>query len=414
MDNYLENINFFETVDPFELVKMYGTPVYIYSEKVLRQRCQELKNLLKYPNFDIHYSVKTNNNIELLKIIRDEGLSVDAMSPGEIYTCTLAGYPLDRIYSVCNNVTAEEMKYAGERGIVTSVDSLMQLDLWGQTNPGSKVAVRYNPGVGAGHHEKVITAGRNTKFGVSRAETDDVKVLLKKYDLILEGINLHIGSLFLDHGAYLEAAEVLMEISEQFESIRFLDFGGGFGIPYQKHAEQPRLDLDKTGKALDALIENWTKKTGWQGMIVIEPGRFVAAECGVLLGTVNSIKTLYDKKYIGTDLGFNRIPRPVMYDAYHEVEVYRQNPPAQTEKEVVQIVGNICETGDYIAKDRELPKVEQHDLVAVMDAGAYCYSMSSNYNLRERPAEVLINNDGSHRLIRKRDTLEDMVKNCLV
>ena len=414
MDNYLESNHFFENIDPFELVKTYGTPVYVYSEKVLRQRCRDLKNLLKYPNFDIHYSVKTNNNLELLKIIRDESLSVDAMSPGEIYTCTLAGYPLDRIYSVCNNVSADDMRYAGERGIVTSVDSIMQLDLWGQVNPGTKVSVRFNPGVGAGHHEKVITAGRNTKFGVSRAETDDVKALLRKYNLTLEGINLHIGSLFLDHDAYLEAAEVLMEISEQFESIQFLDFGGGFGIPYQKHAEQPRLDLVKTGKAFDALIEKWTKKTGWNGTIVIEPGRFVAAECGVILGTVNSIKTLYNKKYIGTDLGFNRMPRPVMYDAYHEVEVYRQNPPTQQEKEIVQVVGNICETGDYIAKDRELPKVEQHDLIAVLDAGAYCYSMSSIYNLRERPAEVLIMDDGTHRLIRKRDTLEDMIKNSIV
>jgi len=414
MDNYLESNNFFENIDPFELVKTYGTPVYVYSEKVLRQRCRDLKNLLKYPNFDIHYSVKTNNNLELLKIIRDEDLSVDAMSPGEIYACTLAGYSLDRIYSVSNNVSADDMRYAGERGIVTSVDSIMQLDLWGQVNPGTKVSVRFNPGVGAGHHEKVITAGRNTKFGISRAEIDDVKALLKKYNLTLEGINLHIGSLFLDHDAYLEAAGVLMEISEQFESIQFLDFGGGFGIPYQKHAEQPRLDLQKTGKAFDALIEKWTKKTGWNGTIVIEPGRFVMAECGVILGTVNSIKTLYDKKYIGTDLGFNRMPRPVMYDAYHEVEVYHQNPPTQQEKEIVQVVGNICETGDYIAKDRELPKVEQHDLIAVLDAGAYCYSMSSIYNLRERPAEVLIMDDGTHRLIRKRDTLEDMVKNSIV
>ncbi len=409
MNNYLSGIQFFGNIDPLELIQQFGSPIYVYSEAILRQRCREIKNFMTFKHFDAHYSLKANNNVELLKIIREEGISSDAMSPGELFIAQKAGYTKDDILYVCNNVSAEEMINAVDQGLVTSLDSLAQIETLGQVRPGSRISIRFNPGIGAGHHEKVITAGKKTKFGVWHDQIGDIKALLSQYQLKLEGINMHIGSLFLEHSSYTKAAEELLKIAEEFEGLVFIDFGGGFGIPYQKHAQQGRLDLRETGKVLDQLVTQWSEKTGWKGTIVVEPGRYIAAECGVLLGTVHALKSQFDTNYAGTDLGFNVNPRPVLYDSYHELEIFGKNEKASQATEKVSVVGNICESGDIVAKDRELPVIEQGDIIAMLDSGAYCFSMCSNYNARLKPAEVLIQSDGTPRLIRRRDTLEDIM-----
>ena len=218
----------------------------------------------------------------------------------------------------------------------------------------------------------------------------------------------------MEHENYTAAANELLKIAEQFEGLQFVDFGGGFGIPYRKRTQQKRLNLQKMGRALDRVVLDWSQKTGWNGTIVIEPGRFISAECGVLLGTVHAVKSLFGTRYVGTDLGFNVNPRPVLYDSYHEIEVFGREEKHRNQTEKVTIVGNICETGDVLAKERELPIVEENDIVALLDAGAYCYSMCSNYNARLRPAEVLIQTDGRVRLIRRRDTLTDIANQYLL
>ena len=395
-------------------MQQYGSPLYVYNESILRQRCREIRSLLTYGKFDVHYSIKANNNIELLKIIRDEGLHSDAMSPGELFIAQQAGFSNKEILYVCNNVSADEMAAAVDQGVTVSLDSLSQIDLLGSAKPGSRVAVRFNPGIGAGHHEKVRTGGKKTKFGVLYDQIDEVKKRLKRYRLLLEGVNMHIGSLFLEHENYTAAANELLKIAEQFEGLQFVDFGGGFGIPYRKRTQQKRLNLQEMGRALDRVVLDWSQKTGWNGTIVIEPGRFISAECGVLLGTVHAVKSLFGTRYVGTDLGFNVNPRPVLYDSYHEIEVFGREEKYRNRTEKVTIVGNICETGDVLAKERELPTVEENDIVALLDAGAYCYSMCSNYNARLRPAEVLIQTDGRVRLIRRRDTLTDIANQYLL
>jgi diaminopimelate decarboxylase len=405
--------NFFGNTDPIGLISRYGSPLYTYNENILRKRCRELKDLVSYPTFTVNYSPKANSNIELIKIVRSEGLRVDAMSPGEIYVNLLAGYKPDEILYISNNVNEDEFLYAIHAGVKISVDSVSQLRMFGRLNPGGKVAFRLNPGHGAGHHEKVVTAGQKTKFGIDMNNLPEVKEVLGEYNLKLTGINQHIGSLFMDSEAYLNSARSMLSVAGQFEDLEFIDLGGGFGIPYKKQSNQPRLDLHELGLRLSELIHSWVEDYGKEIEFKIEPGRYIVAESSILLGKVNAVKTNYDIKYIGTDLGFNVLIRPAMYDSHHDVEIYRGNNTPSTKEEMVRIVGNICETGDIIAKDRILPEIFENDILGVLDSGAYGYSMSSNYNNRLRPAEVLIDANGENRLIRRRDSLEDIVRNFI-
>ena len=408
---YTEQTNFYGSSKPSELLKEYGSPLYVYNESILRQRCREMAGLVSYPNYRSNYSIKANSNLELLKIVREEGLHADAMSPGEIHVLLAAGFRPDEILFVANNVSAEEMQYAIDKGIIISCDSLSQLRQYGRLDPGGKVAVRFNPGVGAGHHEKVVTGGEKTKFGVSLDFIDEVKAILKEYRLRLVGINQHIGSLFMEPSAYLQGAKALLDVASNFEDLEFVDMGGGFGIPYRKQEGQERLDLREIGRGLTQLIEDWTANYGKRVRLKIEPGRYIVAECGVLLGTVHSVKQNGTTTYIGTDIGFNVLLRPAMYDSHHDIEFYRNDAILKTEKvRPATVVGNICESGDIIAEDRMLPEAAEGDLISIMDAGADGYSMASNYNNRLRPAEVLIGLDGSPRLIRRRDTLEDLMR----
>ncbi len=413
MDNYYsEKTNFFQNTNPMRLIEEYGSPIYVYNQRVFRKKCREMTSLIEYPNFKVTYSIKANSNLELLKIARKEGMHADAMSPGEIFVLTKAGFEANEIFYISNNVSRKEMSYAVERGIMTSVDSLSQLGMYGQINPGGKVAVRLNPGIGAGHHEKVVTGGKKSKFGINLDKIDEIKKIAKKYNLEIVGINQHIGSLFMKGDAYLTGVQSVLDSARQFENLDFVDFGGGFGVPYKKQEGQAPMELEEFGFKFNDILTRWVDQYGKQIMFRIEPGRYVAAEAGILIGTVNAIKNNYGIKFIGTDIGFNVIKRPVMYESHHDIEIYRKGHMVKSDQgETVTVVGNICESGDIVAKNRFLPVIEEGDLLGVMDAGAYCYSMASNYNNRFRPAEVLIEEGGAVRLIRRRDTFEDLIRN---
>jgi diaminopimelate decarboxylase len=404
---------FFGNTDPVQLTEKYGTPLYVYNENILRQRCRDMKKLISYKNFAVNYSPKANGNLELIKIIRSEGLRVDAMSPGEIYVNMMAGYKPEEILYISNNVSEDELRYAINAGVKISVDSVSQLELFGKINPGGKVVFRLNPGVGAGHHEKVVTGGQKTKFGIELSSIPEVKRISKEYNLKIIGINQHIGSLFMEGDVYLESAGSILSVARQFDDLEFIDLGGGFGIPYRKQAGQPRLDLKELGDRLSAVIQSFVKEYKKEIEFKIEPGRYIVAESGILLGNVNAVKKNYQTKYIGTDLGFNVLIRPAMYDSHHDVEIYRKTGHPSLKEETVTIVGNICETGDIIAKERNLPEIFENDILGVLDSGAYGYSMSSTYNNRLRPAEILIGENDNPRIIRKRDTLEDLVRNFI-
>jgi diaminopimelate decarboxylase len=401
--------NFFEGLAPFDLIERFGSPLYVYNERLFRKKCREMKNLITYPKFEVNFSIKANSNLTLLKIAKEEGLSADAMSPGEIFVLLEAGFSPDQIFFVPNNVSAEEMKYALDKNILISVDSLSQLKTLGKIYEG-RVAARFNPGVGLGHHEKVVTAGKNTKFGVNESDLPAFKEILHTYKLKLTGINQHAGSLFMEPTDFLNSIQSFLKIALRFDSLEFVDFGGGFGIPYGKQQNQKPLDLKETGERLDDIAYRFASDYGRQLTVKIEPGRYICAESGIILGSVLAVKE-NESKYIGTDIGFNVLARPILYDSRHEIEIYRNADQPSFNDEKISIVGNICESGDILAKDVTLPRIFEGDLIGVLDAGAYGFSLSSNYNNRLRPAEVLITEAGECKLIRRRETFLDLIKN---
>jgi diaminopimelate decarboxylase len=384
-----------------ELLEKYGSPLYVYDEAVIRERCLEVRRLSSYSRFIPNYSAKANTNIEFLKIVRSEGFHADAMSPGEILLEEAAGFKPDELLFVSNNVSVEEMRFAADRGIMVSVDSLSQLERYGRAGLPKKVAFRLNPGIGVGHSAKVVTGGKS-KFGIEKKDLEKVKETARRFGLSIAGINQHIGSLFLWSGEYLAAAEVLFETALDFPDLEFIDLGGGLGVPYR--AGEGRLDMEALGQALSEKIGGFTR--GKTITIMVEPGRYISAESCVLLGMVHSVKENYGETYVGTDIGFNALMRPVLYDSWHDIQFFTDSGRVQK----LTITGNICESGDILARDRELPLPEPGDIIAVENAGAYGYSMASNYNSRLRPAEALIGLDGKDRLIRRRDSYEDLLR----
>lgn len=411
MKSYIEKVDFFKGNNPEEIVSKYGTPLYVYNEEIIRAHMHSVSQVItKYP-YTANYSIKANTNIHILKLAMEEGINCDAMSEGELRMLKAAGFPKDRIFFVPNNVSEEELKYAIDEGIMTSLDSLSQLETFGTLNPGGRCAVRINPGVGAGHHEKVITAGKKTKFGIAEEDIDTIFEVAKKYDLKIVGINQHIGSLFMEPDPYLKAVSNLLRIAERFENLEFIDFGGGYGIPYHKLDDEKEYDMEGFKKALEPILDEFVEKYGKAPLFKSEPGRYCVAEGCVLLGRFHATKQNAGHAYAGTDIGMNVLVRPSMYDSWHDIEVLRDGKPVSRDNlSEITVTGNICESGDLLAKDRMLPRIQKGDLACVLDAGAYGYAMCSTYNSRPRPAEVMVCKDGSIKVIRQRETYEDLLK----
>ena len=420
MTSFIENSNFFAGNNPEDIVAKYGTPVYVYNEKILRDRMAKVaKVITKYP-YTANYSVKANTNIHILKLALEEGLNCDAMSVGEITLLLKAGFPSERIFFVPNNVAPYELAFALKNGVMTSLDSLSQLELFGevcnQMNiPAGerKCAVRINPGVGAGHHEKVVTGGKKTKFGIAEYDIPHIFEIASKYEVRIAGINQHIGSLFMDPQPYLDAVTNLLRIAEQFDNLDFIDFGGGYGIPYHKLNDEKDFPMEDFKARLEPILDDFVARYGKTPLFKSEPGRFCVAEGSVILGRVHATKENSGIQFAGTDVGMNVLVRPSMYDSHHDIEVIRDGnvlPRNEADLVVQTVTGNICESGDILAKDRPLPKLEEGDLICVLDTGAYGWSMCSTYNSRPRPAEVLICADGKVKQIRRKETIEDLMK----
>ena len=411
MNSYIEPVDFFKGNDPEELVREYGTPLYVYNEDIIRKHMESVSKVIeKYP-YTANYSVKANTNIHILKIALESGINCDAMSVGEIKMLEAAGFPYDRIFFVPNNVSDEEMQYAIDRDIMISLDSLSQLEQYGQLNPGGRCAVRINPGVGAGHNEKVVTGGKKTKFGVPEYDIDKIFEIAGRYNLTIAGINQHIGSLFMNPDPYLEAVSNLLNIAKRFDNLEFIDFGGGYGIPYHKLDDEAEYPMEDFKERLLPILDTFVESYGKTPLFKSEPGRFCVAEGSVILGRVHAIKENSGVEYIGTDVGMNVLVRPSMYDSWHDIEILRDGKPVSRDNLSERTVsGNICESGDLLAKARLLPETKKGDLVCVLDTGAYGYSMCSTYNSRPRPAEVMITGDGKVKCIRRAETYEDLFR----
>lgn len=418
MNSFVESVNFFEGNNPEKIASEYGTPLYVYNEKILRDRMHKVSQVItKYP-YTANYSVKANTNIHILKLALEEGINCDAMSTGEIEMLFKAGFPKDRIFFIPNNVDASELIYALKHGIMTSLDSLAQLELFGECCSDLKLsddkrqcAVRINPGVGAGHCEKVVTGGKKTKFGIAEEDIPQIFEIAAKYNITIAGINQHIGSGFMSPEPYLEAVKNFLQIALQFKNLKFIDFGGGYGIPYHKLDDEKEYPMEDFKKRLEPILDDFVAKYGSAPMFKSEPGRYCVAEGSVILGRVHATKQNNGHLYAGTDVGMNVLVRPSMYDSWHDVEVIRDGKVVARDNLVEQnLVGNICESGDILAKERKLPKMQRGDLACILDTGAYGWSMCSTYNSRPRAAEVLITKDGKVKQIRRRETINDLMR----
>ena len=417
MTSFIQNTNFFAGNNPEEIASEYGTPVYVYNEKILRDRMSKVaKVITKYP-YTANYSVKANTNIHILKLALEEGLNCDAMSVGEITLLMKAGFPVERIFFVPNNVAPCELAFALENGVMTSLDSLSQLELFGEVcnqmeiaPENRKCAVRINPGVGAGHHEKVVTGGKKTKFGIAEYSIPQIFEIAEKYQITIAGINQHIGSLFMDPQPYLDAVTNLLRIAHQFKNLEFIDFGGGYGIPYHKLDDEKDFPMEDFKSRLEPILDEFVASYGKAPLFKSEPGRYCVAEGSVILGRVHATKENSGIQFAGSDIGMNVLVRPSMYDSHHDIEVIRDGEIVSRDNLIEQTVtGNICESGDILAKNRLLPKIQEGDLICALDTGAYGWSMCSTYNSRPRPSEVMICADGSVKQIRRKETIEDLM-----
>ncbi|MEM2394460.1 MAG: diaminopimelate decarboxylase [Candidatus Bathyarchaeia archaeon] len=416
LKNPLENVDgelYIDGVSAVKLAETFGTPLYVISENKIKENYRKLYEAFskKYRKFRILYSAKANTNLSVLKILHNEGAYVDTVSAGEVYLALMAGFNPKEILYTGINVGDEELKYVLDKGVMINLDSLSQLSRLLRLGVPEILSFRINPEHGAGYHEYVVTASKHAKFGLDEASALKAYETAKASGIKRFGTHMHIGSGIMDATPYLKAGERLLKIASKIAaklgiSFDFIDFGGGMGVPYKP--DEKELDLETFS---NQLIEMFKDKIAEYSLgepeLWIEPGRFIVAEAGVLLTRVNVVKQVSNKKFVGVDAGFNTLIRPAMYGAYHHVIVANKLDKKPTE--TYDIVGPICESGDFLAKDRLLPKICEGDLLAVLNAGAYGFSMSSQYNSRPRPAEVLVKS-GRYALVRKAETFEDLVR----
>lgn len=388
-----------------EIAEEFGTPVYVTDEARLRENYRNIYNAFsRFMDTKIHYACKANTSLAILTILEQEGAGIDAVSIGEVMTCLKAGFTPDRIMYTGVNVSDAELKQVSDLGVLINLDSVSEMERLAKIAPGHPVSFRITPGVGSGHGAKVITGNKGAKFGIPLDEVMQTYARAKELGFDIRGIHAHIGSGGQVVEPFMDMIEVLIDIVNDLKEdldieLEFIDMGGGIGVPYKPNEEE--MDVGELAMNItDMIMENTDVKT-----IIVEPGRYIVCDTTVLLARVNDVKDAGTKKYVGTDAGFNTLIRPAMYDSYHYVALANKFGKACTDK--FDVVGPICESGDYLAHDRVLPDPMEGDIVAVYNAGAYGFSMSSNYNSRPLCAEVLVN-DGVAELIREPETIEEM------
>jgi diaminopimelate decarboxylase len=395
-------------ISPEQLIQIahaYGTPTYVYDKNVMVRQYTQLDDHISYTPKKINYACKANSNLSILRVFKDLGCGVDVVSAGELFIALKAGFDPHQILFTGNNLARWEIEFAVSHDILMTLDSLSQLEIYGKINPHSQACIRINPNLGAGHHKHVITGGLQSKFGIYYTEIQDAQRIAARHDLTIVGVHEHIGSGILDPDLMMYGVSCLLDSASHFSHLEFVDIGGGLGISYK--AEDTPLDTEVYGQKLSTLFATWVESYGSPLTLVLEPGRFLVAQSGILLTQVTAIKSNPKYTFIGVDTGFNQLMRPILYNAYHEITVVGSHDTALTP---VTVCGNICESGDIFAKSRLLPPIQEGDLLAIHDVGAYGFSMASTYNARGLPAEILVDGD-QVTLIRKRDEFKDLLYN---
>ncbi|UZR93676.1 diaminopimelate decarboxylase [Chondrinema litorale] len=400
-----DNIYFAGENTVASVCNQFGTPLYLYDSDKIVEQIKTFKQAFNWPKLKVKFAMKSLSNISILKLMKAHGVELDAVSLYEAETGFFAGYKPSQIMYTPSGVKFDELEEGVLKGYQINVDNLSTLEKFGEKY-GNTVpcCLRINPHIKAGGNHKIQTGHKDSKFGISLLQIDQILEITKKYDIVINGLHMHTGSEIYEIDPYIEGAKVLFKLAQNFAHLDFIDFGSGFKVAYKDGDKV--TDLKKLGDNLVAEFSAFCDSYGKELEMWFEPGKFLVSESGVLLVKANVVKQTPYSTFVGVDSGLNHLIRPMMYDSYHEI-VNVSNPTGKVQN--YNVVGYICET-DTFAWDRPLNEVREGDILAIKNAGAYGFSMSSNYNSRPRPAEALIVN-GVPQLIRNRETIQDILKN---
>ncbi len=388
-----------------QLAKKYGSPLYVYDTDKIASQYNRITNAFSgVKNVKINYAVKALSNINILKVFNQLGSGLDTVSVQEVQLGLAAGVLPENIIFTPNGVSLEEIEEVAALGVQINIDNLSILELFGQKHPNIPVCVRINPHIMAGGNSKISVGHIDSKFGISMYQVPLIKRVMENTNMRINGIHMHTGSDILDIDTFLRATEILFDVAAQFENLDFIDFGSGFKVPYKEG--DISTDIEQLGKQLSTRFNQFCKDYGKELTLMFEPGKFLVSESGYFLAKVNVIKQTTSTVFAGVDSGFNHLVRPMMYDSYHHITNI-SNPKGR--ERYYSVVGYICET-DTFGNNRRINEITEEDVLCFHNAGAYCFSMASNYNSRFKPAEVMVHN-GKDYLIRKRETFDDILRN---
>jgi diaminopimelate decarboxylase len=390
-----------------DIAEEFGTPLYVYDADRIVSQYHKLTNAFKTTRVKLKYAVKASNNINILKLLRKQGSGVDAVSIQEVWLALKAGFTPSEILYTPNCVSFEEIQLAVKEGVMINIDNISILEQFGHAY-GSSVpcCIRINPHIMAGGNAHISVGHIDSKFGISYYQLRHLVRVVNLHHIKVVGLHMHTGSDILDPDVFLRGADLLFDAAKDFKDLQFMDFGSGFKVPYK--TDEVITDINEIGQKISERFNAFCKEYGRELELWFEPGKFIVSEAGCLLVKVNVIKQTTSTVFAGVDSGQNHLIRPMFYDAYHHIENI-SNPDGKPR--IYSVVGYICET-DTFGWDRKISEIREGDILAFRNAGAYGFTMSSNYNSRFRPAEVMVY-EGKAQLIRKREGMEDITKNMV-
>ncbi len=393
------------------LTQKYGTPLYVYDAEIIARQFTKLKNAYaSAPNLKIRYAMKALNNISVLSYLKSLGSQIDSVSIEEIELALFVGFQPSEIGYTPSGVTFDEIKRAVKLGVNIHLDSIPLIEQFGAEYGNSvPVGLRINPNVAAGGNFKISTAHSKSKFGINILQIDEVLEAVKKYNVRITTLHQHTGSEIKDADTFLEVADIILDIIHKFPDLENVDLGGGFKIAY-KHDEKD-VDIQPLGEAICKKFNEFCMAQNRKLSLVLEPGKYLVAQCGTFLATTNVVKRNPELTFISIDSGLNHLIRPMMYGSYHPIENISCTDVASNVC-TYNVVGYICET-DTFGEERILPETKAGDIIAIRNAGAYGFTMASNYNSRLRPAEVLVFN-GVDYLVREREVFDDLLRHQML
>jgi len=368
-----------------QLAESSGTPFYLYELDRVEAQVQRLRDALAHPRIRLAYACKANFHRSLFALMREMGVGIDAVSPMEVERALECGIPATDILFTANNVAIETLLQLHARGVPVNLGSLSDVRRFAAQSTDTEVFLRFNPGMGVGHHAHVVTGGLDSKFGILEPELEEAREVLAPQRIRVVGLHAHIGSGSLDAEPFLEAARIMARLAARFPDLRVLNVGGGLGVPYRR--DEPEFDLDSYASGLRDVLSAAETAAGHPLELCVEPGRFLVAQAGTLVARVTCRKETAGHVYVGLDTGMNHLLRPALYGAYHPIRNLSDPGGAI---EFVDVVGNICESSDVFAVNRPLPSPQEGHLLAIENAGAYGYAMASHYNLWPLPQEHVL------------------------